>query len=504
MFRIQIKKVYLFMGLKKTFAHRKAMKRALKRKRRIRSQHVNRLGVTNRDMFAIFILISGGFISFFNQTLLGPAIPSIMVEYAIDASTAQWLTTIFLLVNGVMVPVTAYLIDRFTTRQLFAVSMGVFAIGAVFVAAAPNFMIVLAGRVLQAMGAGIQFPLGTVCMMRIFPKTKRGLAMGIVGVVVNFAPAIGPTVSGIMIVKYDWHLIFWYIAAACVIDILFAMVFLKNIGERNDVHLDVISIILSTLSFGGLLFGFSYAGSYGWNHAIVIVPLILGSLLLWVFARRQLHAEEPFLNLALLKVKDFARSVVVIMIINASLMVATVLTPIYIQNVLGYSAFYSGLAMMPGALFMCILSPITGNLFDRIGPRKIALTGCVILVVATLYMCIMTEDMPLWLLVVAYTIRAMGIACTNMPMNTWGINALENEMIAHGNAIANTMRQMSGSLGTALLVTVMSMVSIMLADTGTVHATCVGINAAFIGSAILSAVALVIVFFAVDRKKREK
>lgn len=492
------------MTIKERLEHRKAIKRALKRKRTARSKQVNRLGVQRRDMFAIFILVSGGFISFFNQTLLGPAIPTIMVEYDIDASTAQWLTTIFLLVNGVMVPVTAFLIDRFTTRQLFAVSMGVFAIGAVLVAAAPSFMIVLVGRVLQAMGAGIQFPLGTVCMMRIFPKSKRGLAMGIVGVVVNFAPAIGPTVSGIMIVKYDWHLIFWYIALACVIDIIFAMIFLKNIGERRDVHLDLISIILSTLSFGGLLFGFSYAGSYGWGHAIVIVPLVLGTILLWVFAYRQTHSDDPFLNLTLLKVKDFARSVIVIMIINASLMVATVLTPIYIQNVLGYSAFYSGLAMMPGALLMCVLSPITGNIFDKIGPRKIALTGCIILVLASGYMCIMTETMPLSWLVIAYTIRAAGIAFTNMPMNTWGINALENEMIAHGNAIANTMRQMSGSLGTALLVTVMSMVSIWVADTGAVHATCIGINAAFIGSTVLSFVALVIVFFAVERKKKEK
>lgn len=490
------------MGIRKTIEHRKAVRRALRHRRHKRSQKVNRLGVTNRDMFAIAILVSGGFISFFNQTVLGPAIPSIMRDFAIDASTAQWLTTIFLLVNGVMVPVTAFLIDRFTTRTLFSVSMGLFAAGALLVAVSSNFMIVLLGRILQAMGAGIQFPLGTVCMMRIFPKTKRGLAMGIVGVVVNFAPAIGPTISGLLIDRYNWQLIFWFIAAAAVLDIIFALIFLRNIGEKKDVHLDVISIILSTLSFGGLLFGFSYAGSYGWLHAIVIVPLICGAGLLVLFARRQLHADDPFLNLHLLKVRDFSLSVVVIMIINASLMVATVLTPIYIQNVLGYSAFYSGLAMMPGAIFMCILSPITGSMFDRFGPRKIALVGSIILVVASGYMCIMTEDMPLLWLVIAYTVRAVGITCTNMPMNTWGINSLENEMIAHGNAIANTGRQMAGSLGTALLVTVMSMVSIAFASTGTVHATCIGINAAYAGSLLLSVAALIIVIVAVDRKKK--
>lgn len=453
--------------------------------------------ISRRDLFIVAIIISGGFVTILNQTVLSPALPSIMRQFNINASEGQWLTTAFMLVNGIMVPVTAYLVDRFTTRFLFMFSMSIFTIGTALAAFAPSFSILLAARIFQAIGAGIQMPLGSVVMMLLFPKEKRGIAMGLVGIVVSFAPAIGPTLSGWIVDAWGWHYIFRLIVPLAALDILFAFFFLRNVGEVRHPKLDWISVILSTFAFGGLLYGFSAAGSYGWGSMTTIVPLIIGAVALVVYVKRQLVLEEPLLELRVLKTPIFAYATILTMVINAGLIAGTVIFPIYLQNVLGYSALKSGLMMMPGAVVMGIMSPISGMMFDRFGPRKMSLVGLSIMTVTTFSFCFFTENSTALYLCSIFCIRSFGMSMINMPINTWGINALDNRYVAHGNAVSNTARQMAGSIGTAIMITIMTIVMTGTMTMGEAHATVEGMHAAFMFSTILALIALVIAFFKV-------
>ena len=249
--------------------------------------------ISKADILVIAIIISGGFITILNQTVLTPALPSIMKDFGINADKGQWLTTAFMLVNGIMIPITAFLIDKFSTRKLFIGAMCIFSLGTILASIAPNFNILLLARILQAIGAGIQMPLGSVVMMLLFPKEKRGAALGLVGIVIAFAPAIGPTLSCLVVDKWGWHTIFAIIFPLTILVIVFALIFLRNIGERRNPKLDLLSVILSALAFGSLLYGFSAAASYGWLSSFTILPLVIGSGTMWVYVRRQLSLEEP-------------------------------------------------------------------------------------------------------------------------------------------------------------------------------------------------------------------
>ena len=454
--------------------------------------------ISPRDIFAVAIIISGGFITILNQTVLSPALPSIMHDYGITASEGQWLTTAFMLVNGIMVPVTAYLIDRFTTRALFISSMLIFTAGTIVAGIAPSFEILLFARVLQAIGAGVQMPLGSVVMMLLFPKEKRGMAMGLVGIVVAFAPAIGPTISGWVVDNWGWHVIFLAIAPLSLAVIAFGFCFLRNIGEVTRPKLDMLSVIYSTLAFGGLLYGFSAAGSYGWLSPLTIVPLIVGSVVLVIYIRRQLTIEQPLLNLRVLQSSIFSYATILAMIVNAAIIAGTVIFPIYLQDVMHYSAMTSGLIMMPGAIVMGIMSPISGTLFDTFGPRTLSLVGLVIMTVTTGSFCFLSMDWSIFALCAVFCVRTFGMSMINMPINTWGINALDNSVVAHGNAVNNTARQVAGSIGTAIMVTVMTMTTAARTPSeGVVQGMLDGMNASFAFATVLALIALIIAFFKV-------
>ena len=451
-----------------------------------------------KDLFMVAIIISGGFITILNQTVLSPALPKIMHDYGITASEGQWLTTAFMLVNGIMVPVTAYLIDRFTTRVLFISSMLIFTAGTIVAGFAPSFEVLLLARVLQAIGAGVQMPLGSVVMMLLFPKEKRGMAMGLVGIVVAFAPAIGPTLSGWVVDNWGWHVIFRAIAPMSLAVIVFGALFLRNIGEVTHPKLDIRSVVYSTLAFGGLLYGFSAAGSYGWGSAMTIGPLVVGAVVLIIYVRRQLSIEQPLLNLRVLSSSIFTYATILAMIVNAAIIAGTVIFPIYLQDVMHYSAMTSGLIMLPAAVVMGIMSPVSGTLFDRFGPRTLSLLGLVIMTLTTASFCFLSTSWTIPTLCAVFCVRTFGMSMVNMPINTWGINALDNRVVAHGNAVNNTARQVAGSIGTAIMVTVMTTTTAARTPTeGVVQGMLDGMNASFAFAAVLAFIALVIAFFKV-------
>ncbi|WP_077330382.1 MDR family MFS transporter [Virgibacillus siamensis] len=452
----------------------------------------------------VAVILAGAFVVILNQTLLNTAIPKIMSDFSVSASTAQWLTTGFQLTNGVMIPVTAFLIEKFSTRKLFLTAMILFAAGTLTAAIAPSFSVLLAARVLQASGAGIMIPLMQTIFLLIFPVEKRGAAMGMVGLVIAFAPAIGPTLSGWVVESHSWRVLFYMILPIALLDIVFAYFALKNVTKLTHPKIDLTSIVLSSFGFGGLLFGFSSAGNNGWESTQVTVSLIIGALALGLFIWRQLSIEKPMLEFRVFKNKIFALSVFIGMMVMVSMIGVELLLPLYMQNARDYTAFESGLLLLPGAVIMGIMSPITGRLFDKIGARPLAIIGLTIVAGMTFLFSDMSASSSYFYMMVIYAIRMFGISLVMMPIMTEGLNQLPNHMLPHGTAMNNTMRQVAGSIGTATLITVMTNSSKDAAQHGLSQPMIEGMSDAFMFAAIIAVAALVMSFFIKPVKASKK
>lgn len=447
-------------------------------------------------IFIIGVMVSGGFITTLNQTVLTPALPSIMSEMGVTANVAQWLTTAFMLTASVMIPITAFFIDKFTTRRLFIGAMAIFAIGSLLCAASTGFAVILLGRILQAAGAGIMMPLCQTVTMLLVPMEKRGTAMGLIGLVMGLAPAIGPTLSGWVIVMMNWHVMFYVIVILAIIDIILAYFTLENATETGDPKLDVPSVIYSSLGLALFLFGCSSAGDLGLVNPTTIACLAGGALVLWVFVRRQLQLEVPFLNLRVLRHREFTIATIIVMILNATLVAGTVLLPIFMQNIQGYNAMESGLVMLPGAICMAAFNLASGYIFDKQGPRRLALCGIAMLSASALAFSFLQQGTPFALICIIYTVRMTGISLALMPITTWGLNTLSNSQMAHGTAINSTLRQVAGSLGTSFFVAVMTAFAAGRANEGYAAANLYGIHVAFdvITALCLLALVLTIIF----------
>lgn len=448
----------------------------------------------------MIVLISGAFVAILNQTLLGTALPIIMEDLQVGENTVQWLQSGFMLVNGIMIPITAFLIEKFSTRKLFITAMTLFSLGTLFAAVAPNFTFLLIGRILQASGAGIMMPLSQTIMMIIFPIERRGTVMGMFGLIIAFAPAIGPSLSGYIVEHFPWRTLFFMILPIAIIDILIAYFILKNVTKQSNPKIDVLSIILSTLGFGGFLYGFSVAGSAGWGSAQVLISFIIGAITLTWFILRQLKLKEPILEFRVLKYKMFTLTTALGMVTFIAMIGAAIVLPLYMQNMLGFSPVMSGLALLPGAILQGIMNPITGRLFDKYGARWLAIIGLSLLVITTFMFAILTEETTFTYIATVHAFRMLGIAMVLMPVTTAGLNVLPMRLIPHGTAVNNTLRQVSGSIGTALPITIITTAAIPEEGiNGLIH----GVNVSFIFAGLMAVIGLVISFFIKDREKEK-
>ena len=458
-------------------------------------------GLTRKQIVMLAVLVFGTFVTALNQTVVSPALPSIMSEMSVDAATAQWLTTGFTLVNAIMVPITAFLTDRFTTRRLFLTSMILFTCGTALAAWGPSFPVLLGGRLVQAAGAGILMPLVMTVLMWTFPVDRRGTAMGVFGIVIAFAPAAGPTVAGIIIDQANWHVMFWIIAALCLVVIFFAGAVLERGGETNkDVTLDVLSVILSTIGFGGLLYGLSAIGSYGVT-ADSAAGVVIGAVALVFFFRRQLRMEHPMLQVRVLANRKFLIATIIVMLVQGALLAGGILLPILLQSYMGFSATTSGLVLLPGAIIMGAMGPVAGRLFDKHGPRVLAVTGTGILALTTSAFIFMGPGTGLVTLTVIYTVRLFSLSLVNMPISTWGMNALPDKLVNHGTSVQNTFRQVAGSLGTAIIVSTSTAVQNAVAgSTNATTAGVFGIHMAFVVATALCVIGFVLTVALVRNK----
>ncbi len=458
--------------------------------------------VTGVQIRIVAIVVLGAFLALLNQTVMSPALPVIMADFSIDASTAQWIMSIYPLVSGIMVPVSAYLIDKFSTRTLFFGATVVFALGTLLCAVAPGFTFLIVGRVLQAAGSGVLMPLVAVVPMLVFPVEKRGTAMGLAGIVMSAGPAVGPVVGGAVIDTYGWRVMIGSIVPLALIVLALGVFMLKNVGELKNPKLDLLSVVLSTVAFGGLLYGFSSASSLGWGSAVVLGSIGAGVICLVLFVLRQRCINEPLLQLGTLKTREFRAAAIIVTLINAACLVTNTLLPLLLQTALGASAFQTGMAMLPAAAVGIIISPVSGVVFDKFGPRAISLFGLALMTVALFLLSLSTVATPIFVVSLFCMLQAAGQSLANMPVNTWGVNALKNDMIAHGNAIANTGRQVAGGLCTALIITVMASVTASAGVDASIQvAAAVGAGVAYKVCAAIGLVSLVYAVFTVRSSK---
>ncbi|SHG19527.1 DHA2 family efflux MFS transporter permease subunit [Ornithinibacillus halophilus] len=438
----------------------------------------------------VAVLLPGAFLAILNQTLLAPAIPVFMDSFNITENIAQWVMTIFMLVNGIMIPITAFLIETFTTRRLFLFAMSLFALGTAVCAISLNFPMLMTGRVIQAAGAGIMMPLMMTVFMLIFPIEKRGTAMGTVGLVIGFAPAIGPTLSGWLLEHFQWQSLFYVVFPLTIIDIIIAYFVMKNVTKRTYPKVDILSIILSTLGFGGLLYGFSSAGNLGWSNPVVLLSIVIGIATLTIFIKRQFKLEQPILEFRVFQNRIFTLMTIIGMVAFLGLISAETILPIYMQTMAGYSPLETGLVLLPGALLMGFMSPINGRIFDRYGARVLVITGLSLLTVTSFLYTQLTASTSLTYLTVVFAIRMFGISMVMMPSTTAGLNQLPNRLIAHGTAMNNTMRQVSASIGTGILVTIMTSTALSTGTTAEPSELIRGVNVTFYVSTALTIFAL--------------
>lgn len=464
------------------------MEEQLKSEPKEKSQIISILGV----------IIMGTFVTILNQTLMSTALPSIMREFSITATQGQWLTTAYMLVNGIMIPITAYLVNRFTTRQLYLFAMGTFSIGTIVAATSQLYSMLIVGRMIQAIGAGIILPLQMIVILYMFPIEKRGAAMGLVGLAMNFAPAIGPTFSGWVVQNYQWNRIFYFVLPFAVLDVIVAFFVLKNVGEISRPKLDWLSVVYSTLGFGGLLFGFSNASSHPFFSVNVALSIIVGILSVTLLVKRSSHLENPLLDFSVFKYRGYRLNLMITFIIVAGLYGAIILLPIYFQIIRGLSPMQSGMILLPGALVLAVMSPITGRLFDKYGGKKLAIIGLILITTTTVMIGFIDLETSIRTIVILQMIRSLGFSFTLMPLQTGAFNAVPLTMAPDASAMFNTQRQLAGSMGTALFVVVMTLAS----NTDAVQAlqseqlaNLAGFQAVFLLVGVFSFIALIMSFF---------
>ena len=443
-------------------------------------------------------LLVTAFIGMLNETALGVALPQVMKELQIPESTGQWLNTAFMLTVAIVIPTTGYLQVRFSRRRLFLYGMGAFTIGTLVCAIAPAFAFLVIGRVIQAAGAGLMFPLLMTTIMVLVPEGSRGRIMGNIGIVMSVAPAIGPSFGGLVLNFSNWRTIFWIILPIALVVTLFGYNKVRGEQERSKAGIDWLSVVISVFAFGGLIYGLSSFGDQARGKAWLspYIPLAVGLVAMVWFVRRQLKlAKESraLLDVNVFRSRTFALSTFVLLAMCVSLFGLALLVPIFAQTALGFTALQIGLALLPGTLFNGLISPYVGRLSDKYGPTKLMRPGSIVAALSLIYMCTFDINTQLWQLFVSNFILGAGLAFIFTPLFTVSVSSLEPKLYPHGTAITGAAQQIAGAAGTAMMITVFTLVSVAAKNSGEVadiRAATDGAHWAFVSGAVISITAI--------------
>ena len=461
---------------------------------------------TARNSRVIWLLLAAAFVVILNETIMSVALRELMLDLNIDARSAQWLTTAFLLTMAIVIPITGFLLQRFNTRPIFLTAMSLFSVGTLLAALSPNFEVLLAARVVQASGTAIMIPLLMTTIMTLVPVASRGRTMGNVSIVISVAPAIGPTVSGIILNALSWRWMFWIVLPIALVMLFIGYRRVENVSEPQRVPLDVLSVILSAFGFGGLIYGLSRIGESGPADATAAeqsaaampmwIALAVGALGLGTFIWRQLllqRRDRALLDLRTFRSANFSVSIVVMVVSMAALFGTIILLPIYMQQVLGLEPVQTGLLLLPGGLLMGLLAPIVGRLYDRVGPKPLLIPGSIIVSAALWALAMVGESTSPFYLLGAHLVLSFGLAFLFTPLFTSALGSVQPHFYSHASATVGTVQQVAGAAGTALFITLMSTTTAALASDGAsdVAAAAGGVQTAFFVGAIISVLAIV-------------
>ena len=445
----------------------------------------------------IALLVGSAFVMILNETIMSVALPVLIADLHVSAGTAQWLTSGFLLTMAVVIPITGFLLQRFPARAVFLTSMILFSSGTLLAALAPGFSVLLAARVVQACGTAVMVPLLMTTIMKLVPAERRGQTMGTISIVIAVAPAVGPTLSGVILSTLGWRWMFWIVLPIALVALAAGATWLRVADDRTrPVPLDVLSVPLSAVAFAGLVFGLSLVGEAargGEGGLSPWLPLVVGVLAMVAFVFRQLSLQRR--DAALLDLRPFTNrrftvSLVLVALGFISLFGAIIMMPLYIQDVLGRSAFVAGLVVLPGGLAMGFLGPFIGRAYDRFGARRLVLPGAVLLCASLWMLATLDAVSPIWEVVVIQTAMMVALATMFTPLMTDSLGALPAGLYSHGSAILTTLQQVAGAAGTALFVTVMTLSSV---SGGAPDVP--GVRAAFTVAAVISVVVVLVAFF---------
>ncbi|MFF1574205.1 MDR family MFS transporter [Leifsonia sp. NPDC058292] len=458
---------------------------------------------TKRNNRVIWLLLSATFVVILNETIMSVAIPRLMDDLRIDAVAAQWLSTAFMLTMAVVIPITGFLLQRFSTRSIFIAAMSLFSLGTLSAALAPGFEVLVVARVIQASGTAIMLPLLMTTLMTLVPPAKRGRTMGNVSIVISVAPAIGPTISGFILNFLDWRWIFLIVLPIALVMLLIGIKYVENVTEPEKVKIDVLSVILSAFGFGGLLYGLSQAGdasASGGSMTVLWASVGVGAVSLAAFIVRQLllqRKNRALLDLRTFKAPIFTVAILLMAISTASMFGVIIVLPLYLQHVLHLDTLQTGLLLLPGGVIMGVLAPFVGRLYDRFGPAPLVVPGAIIVSLVLWSLTLITEHTSPMLLLAAHVGFSVGLALMFTPLFTAGLGAVVPHLYSHASAIVGTVQQVAGAAGTALLVAVLSAQTTVLASAGEPidEATAGGVRLAFMVAAIISVFAVIGAFF---------
>ncbi|MFP7366220.1 MDR family MFS transporter [Corynebacterium callunae] len=451
---------------------------------------------SKRVNLIIAVFVVSAMIMILNETILSVALPTIMEDFNVGADVVQWLSTGFMLVMAIVIPTTGFLLQRFGTRSLFLTALILFTVGTVVAAVAPAFAWILLGRVIQAIGTAIVLPLLMTVTLSLVEPERRGMMMGVNSIVMSVAPAVGPTLSGLILNSLTWHWLFWLMVPIALICLVAGFFLIVDIAEPRKIGFDVLSVVLSALAFGGLIYGLSTIGQLATGESwIPLVALIVGAVFLAVFVRRQIvlsRSGKALLEMAPFGVLNFTLSVIVLSLAFATMLGTVIVLPLYMQSALLITALVTGLALLPGGLIQGVVSPFIGRIYDSVGPRPLVIPGTLILLASQVWMHFgLTENTSVWTVVAMYVVFGIGMALVMTPMMTLSLSVLPKHLYGHGSAIVNTLQQLGGAAGTAILIAAMTIGAQNSEATSMAGAQADGTASSFIAGGILAAIAVV-------------
>lgn len=460
------------------------------------SNKVEALNSKKRTMIFICLVVSG-IASSMLSTAMTTALPNVVDYFGISTSVGQWITSGYSLAMGMIMPLTAFLITRFPTKKLYLVGIGGFILGLLISIFAGSFGVMMAGRILQACGNGVLMTAAQVIILTVYPVEKKGTMMGTYGLATTAAPVVAPTIAGLMIDAFGWKSIFYVALVILAVSFVISCFVFEDVLELQDKKFDVISFVESVVGFGGITLGIGNISSFGLISVEGGLPLIVGAVVCALFIMRQCGLDKPFLDVKILANRNYAVSVIASMVLYLVMMGSSVMMPLYVQSVMGYSAVVSGLVTLPGSLATAVVSPFAGNLYDRIGIKKIFVAGSAALIVSNIGMYFLSMDTPLWTAAALNVIRNVAIGSLMMPLLTWGTSNVHPRKVADASSLLTSLRTIAGSIGSAVFVGIMTAVSAASAETYGDHAMMHGMNVSFLWMTAGAAVLFLIAVFAV-------